>query len=323
MSDDQSYWIKEDGQAKGPFSKKQLRELMNAGRATGDSLVSLSKKGPWNRLTDGPPKKVRQPRNRSPTCAFIDSWQIKRSLLGKSFRVEFCCPNCSKKLVSDEKEIHPKDRCPECGKVFSIPDRVLEEIQAQRTEDTRIAEEKRQEKQEKREERLRQYEDMWRREEKKRLANVGTVLEYSLRKTSRKGATSYRAEYRCPHCQKRLVSEEGEIGKKFECPGCRGVIAVADTQLAREKRKDVIDTALASTPSDSIATITVLKGSIPTGEWTAALADPHKTFMVAGDRIINLSDELVRLGKVEQTESTSVSLSNAVGGAVLGGRIAN
>ena len=48
MSNDQNYWINESGRVQGPFLKKQLRELMNAGRATGDSLVSLSKKGPWN-----------------------------------------------------------------------------------------------------------------------------------------------------------------------------------------------------------------------------------------------------------------------------------
>ena len=70
MSDGQSYWIKQSGKAKGPFSKKQLKEQMNAGRATRDSLVSLSKHGPWSLLGDGLPKAKRSKairgRRRSP-----------------------------------------------------------------------------------------------------------------------------------------------------------------------------------------------------------------------------------------------------------------
>lgn len=115
---------------KGPVPTAKVLSLLRAGTLQPTDQVARVPAGPWTPL--------RQVTWASGTdVVVVETFEVRRTLLGGAFVATYDCPKCRAALQSEENEFGQIETCPTCGLRFRMSPAALRAVTEQRSVEAR------------------------------------------------------------------------------------------------------------------------------------------------------------------------------------------
>lgn len=119
------FYVRRGQRVKGPVARDRVIAACKAGSLLPSDEIAGSPSGPWRRVDEA----FRRPGADIPV---VESFTLKKSLLGGAHVAAYSCVHCDAPLQSDESDWNGIETCPTCGKRYRLSPRAAAEVAAER-----------------------------------------------------------------------------------------------------------------------------------------------------------------------------------------------